>query len=183
MNDLVYPLVAIREDGLTCIADTPEEASEFNHLRPGPKHVEAYSYIQRITSQGAVWGESVTRWKWIVRDDAGRVVLHEDLPRFDKPRRGWFTKRLVAAQAAAERGLPIPGTGSRRRYSSGYRAFAVNISMRAAEAGLAADLDDWGVGHMNVGRRRSHRLPKVWDDVAYRSDRRCWKQHRSNRWR
>ena len=183
MNELVYPLIAISDAGATYIADTPEEASEFNHLRPGPKHVEGYSYIERITSTGAVWGESVTRWEWIVRDDIGRVVLHEDLPRFDKPRRGWWNKRILAAQAAEKRGLPIPGTGARRRYSSGYRGFAVNIGMRAAEAGLKADLEDWGVGHLNVGRCRSDDLPQVWDDVAYRSDRRCWKEHRRNQWR
>ena len=175
MTDLAYPLVAIRDDGRTIIARTPEEAADFNRLRPGPKHAEAYT-----TYDGKL---GFTRHEWIVRDHHGRVVLREELPCKDGGRTGWFTRRLNAARNAADRGLPIPGTGARRRYSSGYRGFAVNISMRAAEAALADDLADWGAPHARVGRTRSHDLPQVWDDVAWRGDRRSWKDHRATQWR
>ena len=84
---------------------------------------------------------------------------------------------------AAERGLPIPGTGRSHRYSRGYRSFRVNASMRAAEAALDGDLADWGVAHMHVGRTRRQDLPQVWDDVAYRWKRRSWKEVRATQWR
>lgn len=174
MTDFVYPLAAIRDDGATLIAETPEEAIRFNHLRPGPKHAQAYTRYDG--SLGFI------RHEWIVRDAEGRTVLHEDLPRQER-RPGWYGRRIATARAAAEKGLPIPGTGKSRRYSSGYRSFRVNTAMRAAEAGLAGDLDDWGVSHMHVGRTRRHDLPQVWDDVAYRWKRRSWKDTRATQWR
>lgn len=183
MPDFTYPLVAIRNDGTTITAHTPEEACAFNRLRPGHCHVERILYIAAMGRDGPIWRESAVHHEWIVRDDHGRIVLHEDLPSTDAPRSGWLRRRLVEAQEAAKRGLPIPRTGRRRRYSSGYRAFRTNIAMRAAEAALAHDLADWEITIPNVGRRRAHDLPQVWDDVEWRSGRRCWKDYRDTQWR
>lgn len=183
MTDLAYPLAAIHDDGTTIIAATPIEAAAFNRLRPGPKHVDSIMWIAAIGREGPIWRTSTVRHEWIVRDHHGATVLHEDLPSTDAPRRGWLRRRLVEAQDAAARGLPIPGTGARRRYSSGFRGFRTNIAMRAAEAALADDLVDWGVANARVGRVRAHDLPQVWDDVAWRANRRSWKDARRTQWR
>lgn len=183
MTDFTYPFTAIRANGETIIAAGPTEAAAFNRLRPGPRHVEGYLWITAMRADGPIWAERKTHHEWIVRDAYGAVVLHEDLPRTDAPRRSWLRRRVIDARAAAERGLPIPGTGKGHRYSRGYRGFRVNIAMRAAEAALADDLDDWGVANARVGRARSHRLPHVWDDVAYRYKCASWKDHRTTQWR
>lgn len=183
MTDFVYPLVAIRDDGETIIATSPAEAAAFNRLRPGPQHVQGYMWISGYSPCGPIWRERVTRHEWIVRDHHGDVVLHEDLPRSDVPRHGWLRRRAMEAREAADRGLPIPRTGRKVRYSRGYRAYRANISMRAAEAALADDLAEWGVEHARVGRTRALDLPQVWDDVPWRADRRCWKDYRPAQWR
>lgn len=175
MTDLAYPLAAIRDDGTTIIAATPLEAAAFNRLHPAPAHAQAYTSYDGTLA--------FTRSEWIVRDHFGRTVHREELPDFRARRIGHFGRRDAAVRAAAERGLPIPGTGARRRYSAGFRDFRANISMRAAEACLADDLADWGVRDTRVGRVRTHDLPQVWDDVAWRGDRRSWKDHRRTQWR
>jgi len=76
----------------------------------------------------------------------------------------------------------VPGTGRLSNYSRGYRAYRINIAMRASEAALEDDLRDWGVESMNVGRVRAATLPQVWDDVAWRCGHRSWKNHRRTRW-
>jgi len=183
MTDFVYPLVAIRDDGETIIATSPQDAAAFNRLRPGPQHVQGYMWVSGHSPSGPIWRESLTRHEWIVRDHYGDTVLHEDLPRSDAPRRGWLRRRIMEAREAADRGLPIPGTGRRGRYSRGYRAYRTNIAMRAAEAALADDLEAWGVPHARVGRSRAYDLPQVWDDVPWRADRRSWKHYRPSQWR
>lgn len=182
MNDLTYPLVAIRDDGETIVAYTEDEARALRRLRIQPTHVHSYRVFVGFRGGLPVHEVRTERSEWIVRDDAGRVVHHAELPDFERGI-GWYGRRLRLAQEAAERDLPIPGSGKRRRYGNGFRSFRINASMRAAEAGLAADLDDWGVGHMRVGRVRSHLLPQVCDDVPWRSNRRCWKESRRTRWR
>lgn len=183
MIDFTYPLTAIRDNGETIVAVSPEQAAAFNYLRPGPKHVESVLWISAITRAGPVWRKHTIHHEWIVRDHHGAVVLHEDLPRTNAPRHGWLRRRLLEAREAAERGLPIPGTGVRRRYRHGYRTFRFNIAMRAAEAALRDDLAEWGVPTARVGRIRSHTLPQVCDDVQWRSDRSCWKNYRRTQWR
>ena len=181
MTDIVYPIAAIRDDGATIVAHTPDEAIGFRSLHPGVKHRHHYD-IHVIRSGGVTIETQIDRCEWIVRDDFGAVVDIHDLPSGDR-RRGWYQTRIEMAQEAAARGLPIPRTGKRSRYRRGFRAFAKNMAMRAAEAALDGDLDDWGIAHMNVGRRRVGTLPKVCDDVAWRSGRRSWKYSRDTQWR
>lgn len=183
MPDFTYPLVAIRADGHTITARTPLEAAAFSALRPGPSHVETATWIAALRAGCAEWRSCETHHDWIVRDDHGLTVRHADLPDDGVPRRGRSHRRAALVAAAAERGLPIPGTGGRRRYSSGFRRFAMNVAMRSAETGLGADLEAWGVPHARVGRLRSHGLPEVWDDVAYRNKRCSWKEHRATQYR
>lgn len=173
MNDIAYPIAAIRDDGTTIIARTPEEAIRLRNLRPGPKHADAYTAYDGTLS--------FTRHEWIVRDAFGRTVHEEELPYHERGP-GWRGRRAAIVSEAVARGLPIPGVG-RRRYSHNRRSYRTNISMRAAEAGLAGDLEDWGVEAARVGRTRARDLPQVWDDVAWRGSRRCWKSCRATQWR
>jgi len=145
--------------------------------------VHSFMWTCGTSPTGPIWRESVTRHKWIVRDHHGAVVLQEDLPCNTIRRESWMRRRIRVAQEAEARGLPIPGTGRSVRYSRGYRDYAINIAMRSDEAALDADLAEWGVGHLRVGRKRALDLPQAWDDVYYRRDRRCWKDRRANQWR
>lgn len=77
----------------------------------------------------------------------------------------------------------VPGTGRLSNYSRGYRAYRINISMRAAEAALEDDLHDWEVRHLKAGRVRAATLPQVWDDVPWRCGHRSWKEHRRSQWK
>lgn len=183
MTDPTYPLTAIRDNGETIVAATPIEAAAFNRLRPATHHVQSHLYITAMRSDGPVWRESVTRNEWIVRDAYGEVVHAHDLPDQGSRRRAWLMRRVDEARHAADRDLPIPGTGKKHRYSRGYRGFRTNIAMRAAEAALRDDLDNWDLANAHVGRRRSHDLPQVWDDVAYRYKLTSWKNHRNTQWR
>jgi len=182
MDELTYPLIAIHGDGETTLAYTEDEARALRRLRAQPSHVHSYRVFVGFRGGLPIHEVRTERSDWIIRDDAGRVVHSAELPDFDRGV-GWYGRRLRLAQEASERGLPIPGSGKRRRYGRGFRAFRINTSMRAAEAGLAADLDDWGVAHMRVGRTRSHLLPQVSDDVPWRDKRCCWKESRRTHWR
>lgn len=184
MKDIVYPLVAIHCHGETLVAETREEAVEFNRLRPEAKHISHWRAFVGFRDGEAVYEDRATHHEWIVRDAEGQVVLHEDLPA--RPRRParWYRDRIDAARMAAERGLPIPRTGRRRRRRSNFRRFAKNMTMRAAEGALDADLAEWGLEGLKVGRKRcKNKLPHVWDDVAWRRAERNWKDSRSTQWR
>ena len=183
MNDLVWPLVAIRDDGTTIVAYTPEKAASFRRLRPEIRHVHHWEAIMGSHDGEAVYVDRTARAEWIVRDDAGRVVAHDELPIVEKPRGGLLRRRADEARQAAGRGLPIPRTGRRGRWRHGWRWFSHGIAGRAADAALGHDLTDWGLEDMRVGRTRAHLLPDVGDDVAWRSDRRSWKHYRHRQWR
>lgn len=177
-----YPLAAIRDDGITVLAYTEDEARGFRRLHADVAHVHHYEAFAGFRDGEPLYETRTDRHEWIIRDDEGRIVQHAELPDFERGV-GWMGRRLRLAQAAAERGLPIPGSGKRRRYGAGYRLFRINTAARAAEAALSTDLKDWGVSHMKVGRVRTHLLPQIWDDVPWRSNRRCWKDNRRTRWR
>ena len=176
MAHINYPVTAIRHDGYTIVAATPEEAASFHNLRPGNKHVERYSIF------GWTFQEDAVRYyDWILRDALGKVVQVEDLP--DSPRcRPYWEQRTKAHRRAAEMGLPIPGTGHRFR-GRYYRGYNTNIAARAEEAALDADLKEWGVYDFNVGRRRNKKLPQIYDDVGHRNYDRNWKRNRRTRWK
>ena len=175
MAHLAYPVTAIRDDGFTMVATTPEEARDFNRLRIGDKHVE----MSRHEWDGST---HYTYYRWILRDVYGDAVDPGDLPQPIR-RRPWWTTRSEAARAAAERGLPIPGTSGRRSYRWSWRSFDMNIAARAADAALDDDLAEWGVEEFKAGRRRHRKLPQVWDDVSHRHYDRNWKRSRRTRWK
>lgn len=182
MKELLYPLVAIHHDGETIVADTREEAIGFRRLRPEAKHVSHWRPFVGFRNGEAVYEDRTTHHEWIVRDAEGGVVLHEELPERPRSPARWRRARIEAVRIAAERGLPIPGTGSRRRRH--FRRFAMNVAMRADEAGLDADLAEWGLEGVTVGRKRAKlKLPQVWDDVAWRRTVRNWKDCRDTQWR
>lgn len=175
MTTPIYPIAAIRDDGTTILARTPEEALAFHRLHVWEKHVHAY-----IGMDGWLRSE---RHEWIMRDDHGCVLLAEDLP--ERPRRhiGWYERNLRRIRHAAERGLPIPLGEKRIDRARNRRAFRMNVAMRGADLALDADLAEWGVDHMQVGRMRTRKLPQVGDDIAWREPRRCWKRYRDSQWR
>lgn len=183
MDDHAYPLIAIRDDGRTIVADTPDEAiGLFRNLRFGEHHVDRISHERYGANGSIILSETVIRSEWIVRDDEGNTLSAHDVPQAKRQYRGWSARRLAAVRHAAENGLPIPGIRRWRR-TRYFRRFAKNIAMRAAEVALDQDLEDWDVAHMDVGRRRVPELPKWGDDLGCRSRPRSWKDQRRTQWR
>lgn len=175
MAHLAYPVTAIREDGFTMVAATPEEAAAFHNLDVGPKHVE-------VVFNDWDYSKHITRSTWVLRDAYGDPVDPYDLPQPPR-RRSWWASRAEGARQAAERGLPIPGTSNRYSKRWAWRSFDMNIKARAEEAALASDMEEWGVAEYNVGRKHNHKLPKIYDDVGHRHYDRNWKRSRRTRWK
>ena len=175
MTDAIYPIAAIRDDGTTMLARTPQEAMAFHRLHVSEMHVHAYvGYDDRL------WRE---RYEWIMRDDHGQVVLQNDLPERPRLRAGWRERQIQAVRHAAERGLPIPLEERRISRARNRRSFRMNVAGRSADLALTDDLAEWDVDHLRVGRVRTRKLPQVGYDIAWRAPRQCWKQYRDSQWR
>lgn len=175
MAHLAYPVTAIRDDGFTMVAATPEEAAAFHTLAIGPKHVE-------VSFSDWDYSKHTTYHTWVLRDAYGAPVDPYDLPG-RRRRSSWWASRAEKARAAAERGLPIPGTGNRRSGRWSWRSYKMNVKARAEDAALEADMKEWGVEEFNVRRRRHCKLPQVFDDVGHRHYDRNWKRSRRTRWK
>lgn len=184
MPDYAYPLIATRHDGKTYVAHTIREAiAMFAPLGAISDNLLDRCVTRYVTPDGhEVYEEGYRFNHVIVRDDEGRVVHDRDIPLPERANRPRYLRRLDEKRLAAERGLPIPGTGCRRN-SRYYRRYARNITMRAQDFALELDLEEWGVEHLNVGGRRAKNLPKWGDDVPGRMRQRSWKTQRATQWR
>lgn len=107
----LYPLNAIHKDGRVVLLYTIEEARAFigKYGRWYDRHVESYWGI----NQYGLYRETKTNG-WIVRDDRGRTVPVKDIE-YQYPAYWWYNQRIAEARRAAEKGLPIPGTGGSKK--------------------------------------------------------------------
>ncbi len=118
-----YPLIALNREGETRLFYDAETFCAFAHDRSngrvGGYWLEYYSgWGERTRLVPAAAAEVYTYQRpdindWIVRDDRGRVVDIRDFPR-PRYRPYWAYGRYRDQRVAAERGLPIPGSGHRR---------------------------------------------------------------------
>lgn len=166
------PFTAIHVDGYHEHLDTIEELHPMRK-RFGTKH----RFMERRWD-GTLMPRTV---EWIVRDALGATVSPEDVP-WPTPRRASWARRGELVRLAAERGLPIPGSGGRGSYRW-HRRIAFHGDNRAASAienDLAGELDMLESRHL--GALRKARLVDGWD-AGDRSCERSWKDHRATRWK
>lgn len=107
-----WPLIAIRFDGHTIpLMDVAAvRAFEASIRRAneswGDKHRHTFQCHHPFAHQ------IQTYYHWVIRDDLGRTVTPDAFyDAYVSPRPAWYARRHAAARAAAEKGLPIPGTG------------------------------------------------------------------------
>lgn len=122
-----FPLTAINRKGETRIFNDAESFRKFAFDRTnggvGAYWMEARGYfgtdrnkLIRVYQESTIrerWYPSGVKNNWIVRDNRGRPVDSQDfyVPYVWPHGYRWTAER----QKAAENGLPIPGTGKRRR--------------------------------------------------------------------
>ncbi len=119
--------------------------------------------------------------EWIVRDDAGHVVLRNDIRAPYRPlARGYYSqyqKRLAEKQHAADLGLPIPGIHKRRW--GGTMRHPKSFGVYRAKAAMIEE------GREDIRVRGKIKLPpNAWDDIIRPNlyDRN-WKRFRKTRWK
>lgn len=103
MKNYLYPLIAVHKDGGSNIVLYTHEDVE-NFIRKYGRFYDRHKYWIYDWKQ---FRSNVCYNDWIVRDNAGRVVFYEDFP----IRYKYTSFHNKEARAAAEKGLPIPGTG------------------------------------------------------------------------
>lgn len=105
MNYL-YPLTAIHIDGETILLYSNNAVLDFikKYGRFTERHVEWYYDYHSLTFRKKANG-------WIVRDDRGRVVKYDDVC-YQHQTYDWYNERNAKVRAIAEKGLPIPYTGT-----------------------------------------------------------------------
>lgn len=174
MADIEYPIDFIRSDGAVWTAHTPDEA--VGCRIDGDRH---RSHVRYYMSDGTVGYDRIAEAEWIARDALGRIVHAEDLPTAPRAAIGWWNRRLLAARAAADRGLPIPGTG--RHKGTAYRRTAPYIGEKRDMAAFAAELAEEGLADRMIVRLRNVG-PVPYEDGAWRRTQRCWKKQRRTKW-
>lgn len=167
-----YPIDLIHRDGSIFRLDTPEAASKYR-----------YSFDRHHRQAVRFWNGQhddvrLVENDWIARDALGAVVDSQDIP--EAARRPWWLRALRETQHAAERGLPIPGTGG---HNTRYRR---TVGRYVAETARNLELDDElaeaGLSGMRVCRKR--RIAHCrYDDAERRFPQRCWKEQRRTRWK
>lgn len=123
-----FPIVATNRDGETRVLNDHQSFCDFAFSRVNGR-VGAYWNESGGFSFGNYRGPTkvpedadprfwhhIVKNDWIIRDNCGRVVDKED---FKLPYIGyWGNMRRLDQRRAAEQGLPIPYTGTRRRWRS-----------------------------------------------------------------
>ena len=122
----LFPLVATNRDGQTRIFNDAASFRAFAFDRTnggvGAYWMEARDFfgnrrqLFRIYEESTIrerWYRSGVKNTWIVRDDRGRPVDKDEF--IVKDTRRYSYRWTEERQKAAEQGLPIPGTGKRRK--------------------------------------------------------------------
>jgi hypothetical protein len=115
--NILYPVVALNRDGTTELLYNHEEVCEFVRKRRVGATWELRTY-RRLYFRGEFIRDYFTKsFDWILRDDLGRKLDPDYFPTTYSV--GYWSKRWEKRQEdkshAAEVGLPIPGTGKRKR--------------------------------------------------------------------
>lgn len=175
MAAIEYPIHFIRSDGLVWTAETPADAvgltCDTHHRR----------VVRSRDVNGDVLWEQVVEATWIARDSFGAIVDHADLPPKAYPKAGWWNRRQLTAQAAAERGLPIPGTGHARGGRAKRRQSAY-VGERRDFCAFAQELAEEGLQDRMIMRLR-HVGPAPYDEGTWRITERSWKNQRRTKWK
>lgn len=107
-----WPLNAIRFDGhIVPLPDVAAVRAFDARIRRAneswsDKHQHTFHYHYRFAEQVQ------TKYHWVVRDDFGRPITREAFyEAYPVSHPAWYARRYAAARTAAEKGLPIPGTG------------------------------------------------------------------------
>lgn len=120
---ILFPVIATHRDGDTVLLyDLMELSSFVRGRRVGSNWFGIPSTRFGIPTYRAL---EVVQYDWILRDDAGRPIdwCAVDLPELPNWRFGgfyatrykYYAKRRKELQNAIDKGLPIPGTGKRKR--------------------------------------------------------------------
>jgi hypothetical protein len=134
--NILYPVVAINRDGTTELLYNYEEVCAFVRTHRVGNTWEFHTY-RAVYSRGEFTRDYFTKFfDWILRDDRGRKLSPNDFPTTYSV--GYWSdrweKRQEEKRHAAETGLPIPGTGKRkRRRCRCLEACSGNKRQRAAE--------------------------------------------------
>lgn len=122
----LFPLVATNRDGKTRIFNDADSFRKFAFDRTnggvGAYWMEARDFFGKTTNLFRIhhestirdrWYRSAVKNAWIVRDDRGRPVDKNEFIVQDN--RSYNYRWSEERQQAADLGLPIPGTGKRRK--------------------------------------------------------------------
>lgn len=184
----VAPFILIRNDGKTWVYyDLSELAAAARDAKIYIRAEFWYFYECRtIKGPTGKWDREYVRVEndFIVRDDRGTRVSPEDIRAATPPVRGmphWLDRHTDQKHRASELGLPIPGTGKRRRrYGVFYRHMKFIGTHRAACA-LEADED---CKEFRVKGGKVKLPPTNWDDIPRASlYNRNWKKFRKTQWK
>lgn len=178
MADIEYPIHFIRRDGCVWTADTPEDAAGMGADR---HHRQV---VRRYDLDGSIAWEHAIECEWIARDSFGRIVESRDLPDAPRATIGWWNKRQIVARHAAERGMPIPGTGRHGRCGrrTAFRRTAPYIGEKRDFEAFAQELAEEGLQDRMIVRLRSVG-PVPYEDGSWRKAERNWKNQRTTQWR
>lgn len=106
-----YPLIAINIDTSTILLYTREDVIAFIDKYGKWHEHHRYWHSWYDWKLGIRYGEYLIH-EWIVRDDRGRKVDHRDF--FENYSFYYYNKSMAKIRSYAEKGLPIPGTGTSR---------------------------------------------------------------------
>jgi hypothetical protein len=120
-------------------------------------------------------GKAIAR-EWIVRDDFGQIVTHEDIFGCSSQYGWWYVRRRYSHNVVPP-GYPVPGTGKRGswRCYRNQKFLGVNRA-RAAFAVDERDMDVHPKGKVEL-------IPTCWDDLPRDNHDRNWKRFRKTQWR
>lgn len=129
------------------------------------------------------FGYTPTYNDWIVRDDLGQIVTDNDLYERPNYHTRWWYKGEREKLHAAELGLPIPGTGKRRRWWRGcYRNMRHMSKTRAMAISIDCEREENVRIKGNLDNKNNYIDP--WDDYPRGSRyNHNWKQYRKTQWK
>lgn len=115
MKKFLFPLNAIHNNGSVKLLYTMDDVYTFIRKYGvfNEHHANSISYYAThpLTGRPTIMFKRVI-YDWIVRDDAGRVVKYDDIPkRTNNPH---WEKYCATINHCIELGLPIPRTGCRK---------------------------------------------------------------------